>query len=69
MDPISELEVRSKIQKDHLVVVGWYHSHPIFEPDPSLIDVEYQSNYQLLFSDESLRIDPFVGLIVGTVRI
>lgn len=64
MDPIAELEVRASIQKDNLVIVGWYHSHPTFEPDPSIIDIENQNNYQLLFSDEKSRVDPFVGLIV-----
>lgn len=65
MDPIAELQVRASIQKDDLVIVGWYHSHPTFDPDPSIIDIENQNNYQLLFSDEKTRIDPFVGLILS----
>lgn len=27
-------------------ITGWYHSHPTFQPEPSLIDIENQHNYQ-----------------------
>lgn len=27
--------------------MGWYHSHPTFQPEPSLIDIENQYNYQV----------------------
>ncbi len=36
MDPSSELEVREVIKNSGLHVVGWYHSHPVFQPDPSI---------------------------------
>jgi len=35
------------IAKNNMQVVGWYHSHPTFHPDPSLIDIENQYNYQV----------------------
>eukprot|EP00027_Filamoeba_sp_ATCC50430_P003224 CAMPEP_0168557022 /NCGR_PEP_ID=MMETSP0413-20121227/9196_1 /TAXON_ID=136452 /ORGANISM="Filamoeba nolandi, Strain NC-AS-23-1" /LENGTH=538 /DNA_ID=CAMNT_0008588011 /DNA_START=98 /DNA_END=1711 /DNA_ORIENTATION=- len=63
MDPESELEVREQIQANSLRVVGWYHSHPTFQPDPSLRDIENQSNYQLLFKDST--VEPFVGIIIS----
>lgn len=31
-------------------VVGWYHSHPTFTPEPSLVDIENQRNYQVRHS-------------------
>eukprot|EP00698_Gefionella_okellyi_P008832 TRINITY_DN2212_c0_g1_i1.p1 TRINITY_DN2212_c0_g1~~TRINITY_DN2212_c0_g1_i1.p1 ORF type:complete len:519 (-),score=112.26 TRINITY_DN2212_c0_g1_i1:88-1644(-) len=65
MAPESELEVRNQIQERGLQVVGWYHSHPKFEPRPSARDVENQQNYQQLFRDASANIEPFIGLIVG----
>ncbi|CAK4269839.1 unnamed protein product [Aphanomyces euteiches] len=69
MDPESEIELRELIRKSNLDVVGWYHSHPSFAPDPSVRDIENQSNYQQLFqrdtAQETSR-EPFVGLIVGT---
>ena len=33
-------------------VVGWYHSHPTFKPDPSVTDIMNQESYQRLMRDE-----------------
>jgi hypothetical protein len=55
MDPTSEIEVRKHIAERGLRVVGWYHSHPTFRPDPSLVDLENQRNYQSLMRTESTR--------------
>ncbi|ETW10171.1 hypothetical protein H310_00541 [Aphanomyces invadans] len=71
MDPESELELRELIRKSHLDVVGWYHSHPAFAPDPSVRDIENQASYQSLFAaDKAVDVlstpIPFIGLIVGT---
>lgn len=49
MDPESELLVRNIITQVKLEVVGWYHSHPTFAPDPSVRDIENQTSYQHLF--------------------
>ena len=47
MDPISELHARTTLAAKNLVVVGWYHSHPTFEPKPSVRDLENQGAYQV----------------------
>ncbi|KAI8322428.1 hypothetical protein GQ54DRAFT_240472, partial [Martensiomyces pterosporus] len=65
MDPGSELVVRQQISESGLRVVGWYHSHPTFRPDPSIIDIENQTAYQTLFRDNESSEEPFVGAIVG----
>ncbi|CAG8462100.1 12482_t:CDS:2 [Funneliformis caledonium] len=65
MDPTSALEVQQTITDRDMQVVGWYHSHPIFQPDPSIVDLENQNNYQKLFRDEKFNEEPFVGAIVG----
>ncbi|KAJ1930364.1 hypothetical protein IWQ60_000385 [Tieghemiomyces parasiticus] len=71
MDPTSEFEVRQQIRDRDLQVVGWYHSHPCFLPDPSLVDLENQCNYQNLFRQDAPTTTgdsgsaPFVGAIVG----
>ncbi|KAJ2714686.1 hypothetical protein H4R19_001598 [Coemansia spiralis] len=65
MDPGSELVVRHQITDAGLRVVGWYHSHPTFRPDPSIIDIENQTAYQKLFRDSESAEEPFVGAIVG----
>ncbi|KAI9484100.1 MAG: hypothetical protein EXX96DRAFT_477891 [Benjaminiella poitrasii] len=73
MDPTSAIETRQKIEERQMKVIGWYHSHPTFIPDPSLVDIENQRNYQMLCRDshhenmthEKQTIEPFVGAIVG----
>jgi hypothetical protein len=67
MDPTSALEVQQIITDRNMQVVGWYHSHPIFQPDPSIVDLENQNNYQKLFRDEKFNEEPFVGAIVGKI--
>jgi protein MYSM1 len=47
MDPISETLARDVVEKLNLSIVGWYHSHPIFIPNPSMRDIENQSRYQV----------------------
>nr|KAJ3422124.1 hypothetical protein HK105_001072 [Polyrhizophydium stewartii] len=53
LDPASEVETRELVEKLNLRIVGWYHSHPTFAPDPSLIDLVNQRNYQGLFRQSS----------------
>ena len=66
LDPVAELTVREIISDLGLIVVGWYHSHPKFQPDPSVTDINNQQQYQNLMKDEVSGIEPFVGLIVST---
>ncbi|KAJ1981746.1 hypothetical protein H4R34_001959 [Dimargaris verticillata] len=63
MDPESEMEARETFANADLYVVGWYHSHPTFEPNPSLRDVENQTAYQELFRRPN-GLEPFIGVIV-----
>ncbi|QDZ21120.1 histone H2A deubiquitinase [Chloropicon primus] len=62
MDPASELDAKQKMDELGLKVVGWYHSHPTFKPNPSEKDIENQENYQAFFHDEGNH-EPFVGMI------
>ena len=76
MDPVSQIIAGETIAKHGLEVVGWYHSHPSFQPDPSVTDIHNQGNYQQQFGDHGHAVEvqetdkrraiPFVGLIVGT---
>ena len=63
MDPASELEAKDKMDEWGLSVVGWYHSHPTFKPNPSQKDIENQENYQALFHDKEAKTAPFVAFI------
>ncbi|KAK1747056.1 histone H2A deubiquitinase [Skeletonema marinoi] len=81
MDPVSQIYAREAISNHGLSVVGWYHSHPTFQPNPSVTDIENQASYQQLFQGDneadnneeddddastSTTASPFVGLIIGT---
>lgn len=62
--PASEVQMRDYCENHNLTIVGWYHSHPTFRPDPSLIDLFNQRNYQSLFRSSNSE-EPFVGAIVS----
>ncbi|KAG2183606.1 hypothetical protein INT43_006614, partial [Umbelopsis isabellina] len=64
MDPESEMKAREVFAEMGMTVVGWYHSHPTFEPNPSVRDIENQSSYQSLFRHDS-GLEPFIGVIVS----
>lgn len=65
LDSEAEWKVREAIADLNLEVVGWYHSHPKFRPDPSVVDILNQQQYQCFTSNEEQG-NPFVGLIVST---
>ncbi|KAF9908497.1 hypothetical protein EC991_009761 [Linnemannia zychae] len=65
MDPESDVEARFFFSSKGFVVVGWYHSHPTFEPNPSIRDIENQSEHQSMFRRHELNVEPFVGVIVS----
>ena len=63
MDPVSEMVACEKLSALGLTMLGWYHSHPHFEPNPSLRDIETQTSYQGLFRNEDH--EPFIGFIIS----
>ena len=67
VDPLSEMEAGEFFESKHVRMTGWYHSHPNFEPNPSLRDLETQTMYQGLFRNTvpGSDIEPFVGVIVN----
>ncbi|XP_065343263.1 histone H2A deubiquitinase MYSM1-like isoform X2 [Cloeon dipterum] len=62
MCPVSQTEASEVIQYAGLEVVGWYHSHPTFLPNPSVQDMETQVRVQNWFEKTDA---PFVGMIVA----
>ncbi|KAF7721855.1 Myb-like, SWIRM and MPN domains 1 [Apophysomyces ossiformis] len=64
MDPASEMKAREVFAGRGFNVVGWYHSHPTFEPQPSIRDIENQTSYQTLFRNDKTGDEPFIGMIV-----
>lgn len=46
LDPVTGFEQIRKIEKRNQSVLGWYHSHPKFDVNPSNIDLKNHSNQQ-----------------------
>ena len=44
---VSQTEASEEINRQGLQVVGWYHSHPTFPPNPSVRDIETQHSFQV----------------------
>ncbi|GLV32847.1 uncharacterized protein CBL_00446 [Carabus blaptoides fortunei] len=65
MCPVSQSEASEVLQTEGVEVVGWFHSHPTFYPNPSLQDIDTQLNMQLYLSNEY---KPFVGVILSPFR-
>ncbi|KAG1691832.1 Histone H2A deubiquitinase MYSM1 [Nymphon striatum] len=63
MDPVSQTIGMEALQNSGYEIVGWYHSHPTFVPDPSVRDIETQKRYQDLF--ESQGENPFIAMIIS----
>ncbi|XP_068244609.1 histone H2A deubiquitinase MYSM1-like [Palaemon carinicauda] len=62
MCPISQSTACTTIHEGGVQVVGWYHSHPTFPPNPSIQDIDTQSQMQQWFARQEA---PFLGIIVS----
>ncbi|XP_065306000.1 histone H2A deubiquitinase MYSM1-like isoform X3 [Dermacentor albipictus] len=62
MDSVSQTQAMDSLQELGCDVVGWYHSHPTFMPNPSVRDLTTQRDYQALFSSQGR---PFVAAILS----
>lgn len=63
MDPESSELVRHIVESKGQTICGWYHSHPIFDTNPSKIDISNQGMYQEMFNNDNNK--PFIAFIVG----
>lgn len=62
MDSVSQTQAMESLLEQGWDVVGWYHSHPTFVPNPSVRDLATQRDYQALFSSQGR---PFVAAILS----
>nr|XP_045006279.1 deubiquitinase MYSM1 isoform X2 [Jaculus jaculus] len=62
MDPVSQTQASETLAARGYSVIGWYHSHPAFDPNPSLRDIDTQAKYQSYFSRGGAK---FIGMIVS----
>lgn len=63
MAPESSESARKLAEIRGQTICGWYHSHPIFETNPSKVDIFNQNNYQKMYDNHTGQ--PFVGFIIG----
>ena len=47
MDPVSQTQACDVLSNLGFSVVGWYHSHPTFHPNPSVRDITTQDQFQV----------------------
>uniref|UniRef100_A0A803SKS4 Myb-like, SWIRM and MPN domain-containing protein 1 n=1 Tax=Anolis carolinensis TaxID=28377 RepID=A0A803SKS4_ANOCA len=62
MDPVSQTQASEALAARGFSVIGWYHSHPAFDPNPSIRDIDTQAKYQSYFSRGG---STFVGVIIS----
>uniref|UniRef100_A0A8D0DXM3 Myb-like, SWIRM and MPN domain-containing protein 1 n=1 Tax=Salvator merianae TaxID=96440 RepID=A0A8D0DXM3_SALMN len=62
MDPVSQTQASETLSARGYSVIGWYHSHPAFDPNPSIRDIDTQAKYQSYFSRGGSM---FVGVIIS----
>lgn len=43
----TEIKIAQSIESAGLCLVGWYHSHPLSPPTPTVQDIDSQLEYQL----------------------
>lgn len=62
-----EYEIQKAMIAKDIQLVGWYHSHPRFSPQPTLRDCDKQLDYQIkLRGTSDATYTPCVGLIFGS---
>lgn len=60
-----ERDIQKTMIKDQLLLVGWYHSHPKFQAEPTLRDCDAQLDYQIRMRGPSdATYTPCVALII-----
>ncbi|XP_044751992.1 MPN domain-containing protein-like isoform X2 [Coccinella septempunctata] len=64
--PQVEAEISKAIEKEKLLLVGWYHSHPFTAAAPTLRDVDAQLDYQIKMKGQSDNsYTPCIGIIIS----
>ncbi|KAF7279188.1 histone H2A deubiquitinase MYSM1-like [Rhynchophorus ferrugineus] len=61
MCPISQAKAAERIHNAHLDILGWFHSHPTFAPEPSQQDLDTQQMVQQWIGHNK----PCVGVILS----
>ncbi|KAL8567564.1 hypothetical protein ACOMHN_054378 [Nucella lapillus] len=62
---IVEEEIRQSMERQGCSLVGWYHSHPLCQPHPSLRDIDCQMHHQVSMKGPGGIYIPCIGLILS----
>ena len=61
-------QIRHNMHRLGITVVGWYHSHPHSQADPSLRDMDSQMEYQLKLKGDGHIYQPCLGIILCKIH-
>lgn len=61
MDPVSQTQACDVLSSLGFSVVGWYHSHPTFHPNPSVRDINTQDQFQVKETQQGGHLERVVG--------
>lgn len=61
MCPISQAKAADSIHEKGLTILGWFHTHPTFAPEPSQQDLETQRTVQQWIGHDQ----PCIGIILS----
>lgn len=65
MCPVSQVEQSSKLLEEGYELLGWFHSHPLFPPNPSRTDLKTQTEMQTQFTSNNIY---FIGFILSCLN-
>jgi len=63
--PLVEEDIRQNMRAKQLTLVGWYHSHPFSQCDPTLHDIDCQMSYQLKMRGSGSMYQPCLAFILS----
>lgn len=61
MDPVSQTQACDVLSSLGFSVVGWYHSHPTFHPNPSVRDINTQDQFQVKETQQGGHLERVIG--------
>jgi len=62
--PVSQTQASEEISCAGMDIVGWYHSHPSFAPNPSIRDIETQLKFQVYTIEYHLCLVKYLCVVV-----
>ncbi|RDD41015.1 MPN domain-containing protein [Trichoplax sp. H2] len=58
-------EIQKSMKARDMILVGWYHSHPTSQPNPTVQDLSTQKQFQSVLRTDDSTQEPCLGLIIS----